>query len=761
MQGFFVGVENERKDKELGFYIFLKQDDGSLIKLKDTKPFEFNFWVESFQNIRDLLSKESFRNLTLDDLAISSVTKYHDGRRKQLTQITVKKPYHRSEVTNVLKRYQKRTGGIRRIIGAERSLRHDYELQHGIKPFRFLVEDCGAIRTEEREFKPRTAVFDMEVYNKDEKGETYFPKPENGAKSPIILITYASDSRTVGLTHTHTPTNIRIASLPEEADTISRFLELPAEDKIDFIYSWNGDKYDWAYLVMRAKQCGIKIELNGRQIRRVKGGIAYIYDVPGIQEIDLMQEFRKISEPVPGAGLKETSEAVLFRAPKRIKGKEIHEYWDNDKLRPQLFEYGLEDVLNPKAIIDNYGIAEAEVMASQLFGLWPKQLGRKTGDEIFFNFVQYMHKDDVALDEPKFAKRDFVNERDKFCPRFKCGLHRAGLFDLSLLHANTLLSTLEERIKECRDFRIDHGHFSMIAESVRMLMDEYSNAVKKFEDTKNEKFNTFANYLSYVLKYAPSVILSGKYWRDEKLSAKYVENLNNAIAGLGDGVLYADWDRAFVDVREIHLAEYTLFKNGLKYAHRLAPVVPVLIIGKKSYVYLNQSNNLLYPKGVTVKRRTESDWLNDSVEAFYRSVLNGVNANKFLENLGAELRNGTLTKEKFLRSGMLSKPEKEYSTGNDASKAAFMMFEAEVNKHFEYGEYFTGPDEKTYVKPDDYVPNPQSATYNFITKTRKALDALGISRNAATSIMGKGDYHQIEISQLKQQSQKTLGDYLF
>ncbi len=118
-----------------------------------------------------------------------------------------------------------------------------------------IVLDSPPKKTEIEKPKLNVMSFDIEVFN-----PTGAPRPE---KDPIMMISLA-DNRGLKkvLTWRNLPTKLDcVETLPNERDTLKRFLELVKEREVDILLGYNTDLFDFPYIKERAKQHKLKLTL--------------------------------------------------------------------------------------------------------------------------------------------------------------------------------------------------------------------------------------------------------------------------------------------------------------------------------------------------------------------------------------------------------------------------------------------------------------------------------------------------------------------
>ena len=199
--------------------------------------------------------------------------------------------------------------------------------------------------------------FDIETYSK-----IGTPDPK---RDPIIIIAVATSDG-----------DVKLFTVNEDKDDkkiIEEFVKYIQEYNPDIIVGYNSNRFDWIYLVERAKINKVRLIVDR------KGGTPHpsVYghqSISGRANIDLLDYAEGLYE-VKVKTLKNVAEYLGVMSKKEriiIPQSEIADYWDDNTKRPLLLEYAKDDV------VSTLKIAELAlpfiVELSRLVGLTPDQI---------------------------------------------------------------------------------------------------------------------------------------------------------------------------------------------------------------------------------------------------------------------------------------------------------------------------------------------------------------------------------------------------
>jgi len=183
-----------------------------------------------------------------------------------------------------------------------------------------------------KEDKPllRTLAFDVEVYN--ERGT---PRAE---RDPIISIAIATESGVES----------KLAETLDDTDLLKWFRKAVLEYDPDLLVGYNVNRFDWPYMLERAKLKGVRLDV-GRKVGVPPSPGAYGHiSVPGRLNVDIYDFAKEVYE-VKVKTLENIAEYFgIMKKSERplIPGHAIYRYWKDPSKRETLKKYNEADALS-------------------------------------------------------------------------------------------------------------------------------------------------------------------------------------------------------------------------------------------------------------------------------------------------------------------------------------------------------------------------------------------------------------------------------
>lgn len=183
----------------------------------------------------------------------------------------------------------------------------------------------------EAEPELKTLAFDLEVYN-----PRIVPDPDT---DPIILIGVATSTGRVDV----------LRNEGSDKDLIEAFVRVVREADPDVLFAYNGDAFDWPYLLARCAKHGIRLAVgrDGSEPEARQAGMARVVQVSGRANVDLLRVAQRDLPEVKVKTLVNVAEhlGVVDRADRVTLPKErIWEWWDAPEKREELVRYSRDDV---------------------------------------------------------------------------------------------------------------------------------------------------------------------------------------------------------------------------------------------------------------------------------------------------------------------------------------------------------------------------------------------------------------------------------
>lgn len=263
--------------------------------------------------------------------------------------------------------------------------------------------------------------FDIECYNS--LGE---PRPE---RDPIIIIAVKRAGEV----------KLFVAKDKSDREILQAFVEDIKEYDPDVIVGYNSNRFDWPYILERARRNGVKVDVSragGPPAQSVYGH----FSVVGRANVDLYDFAEEIHEVkvktlenvADYLGVKKKEERVL------IEGAFIYKYWDDPSLRPKLLQYAKDDVES------TYGLAEEflpfGIQLSSIVGLTLDQVvAASVGNRVEWHLIRQAYSFGELI--PNRAERTYEKYKGAIVLKPKPGIHRnIAVLDFSAMYPNIMIS---------------------------------------------------------------------------------------------------------------------------------------------------------------------------------------------------------------------------------------------------------------------------------------------------------------------------------
>jgi DNA polymerase I len=205
-------------------------------------------------------------------------------------------------------------------------------IDHKLVPYSDVLIENGKIKTNgercDRELK--LLAFDIETHTKG----VIDPK-----KDSVIAISVATSSG-----------RKEVIMSKNEKEVIKRFTDLFMEEDPDVVLTYNGDGFDFPYLLERAKQNRIHLDLgrDGSAISPKRGGIRDSYAIAGRDTVDLYRIVARDLQEVKVKTLDNVAEYLgIMRRDERtlLENEELYDLWEKGETE-KIKEYTLADVIS-------------------------------------------------------------------------------------------------------------------------------------------------------------------------------------------------------------------------------------------------------------------------------------------------------------------------------------------------------------------------------------------------------------------------------
>lgn len=267
--------------------------------------------------------------------------------------------YHPQDVPR-LREVVGRTEGVRDVREADIPFAFRYLIDHKLrpmggiawrsKPSEFLPGLQEAEHVEARDLpgideRATVLAFDLEVYN-----PRMIPRPR---EDPILLISVATNRGLVEVLANEgtTPEGTKRG----DKALLEKFLALLRREDPDVIVTYNGDEFDWPYLLERARLHRLRLDVgrDGSEPQVRQAGLHRVVSLAGRENVDLLRVAQRDLGEVKVKTLKNVADflGVTELKDRTVVAKErIHAMWDDPAQRPRLVAYARDDARSTLAL---------------------------------------------------------------------------------------------------------------------------------------------------------------------------------------------------------------------------------------------------------------------------------------------------------------------------------------------------------------------------------------------------------------------------
>ena len=377
------------------------------------------------------------------------------GRPRKVVKVTTVLP----EAVREYREEAKRIEGVEEVLEADIRFAMRYMIDKGIYPFKWfkaVVEDKGSQPgyrvskvyevledpepTDDKGIPDlRILAFDIEVYSR--KGS---PKPE---RDPVIIIAVKNSDG---------EEKVFTANGMNDRNVITSFISYVKSYDPDIIVGYNSNNFDWPFLLKRAHHLGLRLDVTRRVGAEPTTSVYGHISVPGRLNVDLYDfaeelhevKVKTLEEVADYLGVMKKSERVL------IEWWEIPDYWDDERKRPKLIQYALDDVRS------TYGLAEKFLpFGIQLSYVTGVPLDQVVAMSVGFRLEWYLMREAYRMKElvPNRIERGGESYKGAIVLKPLRGVHEnVAVLDFSSMYPNIMIKynvgpdTLVTSEEECK-----------------------------------------------------------------------------------------------------------------------------------------------------------------------------------------------------------------------------------------------------------------------------------------------------------------------
>jgi DNA polymerase I len=409
----------------------ISEDDKRVVVLE--RSFKPYFYVIAEPGSSEVI-KQCLQHYKL--LSIENVEKKYYGKPTAALKITLADPRRVPEARDAVSRIS----GVKEVLEADIRFYMRYMVDRNILPSSWieakvrelnipkgwLVDEAYEIAGDPHVLdlkkvpRLRTYAFDIECYNK-------FGEPDP-ARDPIILIGRVHDRGG----------EVFSADGGGEKKLIEEFIDDLKSYDPDVVLGYNSNRFDWPYLLERARINGVKLKL-GRNLGEPAQSVYGHFSIVGRANVDLydyasdLQEVKvKTLENVAEyLGVVSKSERILLDASR------IYEYWDSEEGKTLLKQYALDDARSTYMlgrVVIPFGIQLSSLVGLPLDQVFAASVGNRVE---WFLIRQAFHYNEIV---PNSRERGEETYKGAIVLKPRPGIHKnIVVLDFSSMYPNVMI----------------------------------------------------------------------------------------------------------------------------------------------------------------------------------------------------------------------------------------------------------------------------------------------------------------------------------
>ncbi|RLG70844.1 MAG: hypothetical protein DRO04_01015, partial [Candidatus Iainarchaeum archaeon] len=330
---FLVNIDKKTVNNESKIILQLRDEKGGKIELVDQKfrPYFFAVFKEepNEEILKEIRKDINAVEITKTDFEEGYAYKIYFMNTSDLT-------FGRREIT--------KNGLVKEIREYDIPFSRRYAIDKNMELFcwyRIKSENNSIIEIEKvgEEYKKlKIGCFDIETFS--------IGKFSDASKDEIISIGFAFGDEKIIFTTKDSEFKYAV-KCRDEKEMLEKFLEAVEKADLDVIATYNGDGFDFPYVIERAKMLGVKTKFLERiKFRRV--GEENAAHIEGVQHLDVFRMLlmlRKLGVVnIVKFDLESVVGTLLGKEKIKLHSEKINEVWKNGNIA-ELLQYNLEDVI--------------------------------------------------------------------------------------------------------------------------------------------------------------------------------------------------------------------------------------------------------------------------------------------------------------------------------------------------------------------------------------------------------------------------------
>ncbi len=397
--------------------------------------------------------------------------------------------------------------------------------------------------------------------------ETYTETHPNPKTEPIIMISLATKDKSMVITYKDVEKEY-VKTVKDEKEMIETFFHIVKEVDPDVIVTYNGDLFDFPYILERTKVLKIDVPIEFRVLGR--GAIKKVR-IPGFAHVDLFPIAKRLLT-LNRYTLESVYQDLTGEEKAKVKGNLISVYWDKggDKLRT-LIEYSKEDAEAALAISEKF--LPLQYALSRIVGQPPFDISRaSTSAMVDWLLLREAHnRGEIAPNPPggkEYKQRASQSYEGAYVLEPEKGLHENLVqLDFRSLYPSIIITHNIDPLTvgcDCCDNTSPAGYTfclnkkGFIPEILKTLLQERMKVKEKMKDTDDKMLyfqqwalkilaNSFYGYMGYPrarwysLACAESTTAWGRMYLKKIIDMAEKEDLK---------VIYGDTDFVFIKMMD-------------------------------------------------------------------------------------------------------------------------------------------------------------------------------------------------------------------
>ncbi|AEC51776.1 DNA polymerase I [Pyrococcus sp. NA2] len=532
--------------------------------------------------------------------------------------------------------------------------------------------------------------------------ETLYHEGEEFGKGPIIMISYADEEGAKVITWKKIDLPY-VEVVANEREMIKRLIKVIREKDPDVIITYNGDNFDFPYLLKRAEKLGMKLPLgrDNSEPKMQRLGDSLAVEIKGRIHFDLFPVIRRTIN-LPTYTLEAVYEAIFGKQKEKVYPHEIAEAWETGKGLERVAKYSMEDAKVTYELGKEFFPMEAQL--ARLVGqpLWDVSRS-STGNLVEWYLLRKAYeRNELAPNKPderEYERRlresyegGYVKEPERGLWEGIVSLDFRSLYPSIIITHNVSPDTLNKEGCGEYDEAPEVGHRfckdfpGFIPSLLGSLLEERQKIKKRMKESKDPVERKLLDYRQRAIK-----ILANSFYGyygyakarwyckecAESVTAwgrQYIELVRRELEERGFKVLYIDTDGLYATIPgEKNWEE--IKRRALEFVNYINSKLPGILeleyegfytrgffVTKKKYALIDEEGKIV-TRGLEIVRRDWSEIAKETQAKVLEAILKHGNveeAVKIVKEVTEKLSNYEIPVEKLVIYEQITRPLNEY-----------------------------------------------------------------------------------------------------